>query len=802
MRKIAFIYLGVLLFTVFAPLVSLAQSPNPNMHGWHAKYWFYRWRLRNDFMVMGEGDGQSLVAESRNLTRGAYMKWADATIMHGYYLTMLALEHKILQDKGRYADLINNERELYYAIKAFERLDRVSETFYSSKPGFDEAYRVGDPTLPEDVNGYFFRDDVPPKFLNLNPDNIEPPVFTSNYYALTSNKTGIDYGAMTYNQSDYSGLWDIMVDGDGNSPPNINILQNPIVNYKKGADEGAYGFGEESQDQVIRLLMGFFTIVKSIPDVTYQIDKDKDGTMDAFMNFHEEAKRHSTNILGRMAGQFSGTLNVEPNQNIPVLYPSLGIPGSPYWTVINPREKPVQVGQAPYQYMIPMQMIADPLFTTGNNIGLGTSSYATFMSYNPIAQALWNSGINGYDDNVNVKMALILNVLSNSGSGFLPVPRFIANKSAEWHIDGLYVPLYDYFWEWNPTDNENDVERKQHAYDYANLMLEAAPCVGPHNFGYTDIGDPNHSYAIKGPFSTVQDPDGIPYYWNVPFVFDVNHDRWDDGKVDVIANDGYGPPHTIGYQIDEGWFSGVDYMLLYNLIYANNEGEKPLYHDLINRVVDYDINTDLYSSLYGYSAEGLMIGGFENLTVTSNIYGNTPVTLKALEYVLLDEGIYDPNNMPEGITVEVGKITCGNNFTSSNTPYSREANDSCQTCGLESQIGSFVAPVTRGKDRSLPMKTPSFSEFEASGRLNQVMGTSDLENNPVWVYPNPVTDVFRVAKTENLCLVLLLDQNGAEIKQFDPSEKLYDIREVASGIYTLILKFTDHETKHIKVVKL
>ncbi len=784
--------LGMILFSLLAPTISFAQSTTPNMHGWHAKYWFYRWRLRNDFMVMGQDSGQSLVAESRNLTRGAYIKWADATIMHGYYLTMLAIEHKILQDKGRYADLINNERELYYAIKAFERLDRKAETFYSKEGNDSDAFRVGDATLAEDVNGYFFRDDVPPTFLNTNQfPGI--PNFTSNYYSLTNNKTGIDYGnEIYYNQSDYCGLWGITQQGDGNSSPNLSVLQHPIVNYKKGTEEiegedSPFGFGEESQDQVIRLLMGFFTIVKSIPDVTYQIDTDKDGTMDAFMNFHEEAQRHSTNMIGRMAGIFSGTKQINANDNLFIPYPSLGIPGAPYWTIYNPRHNEVQIGSSLYNYMIPIQLITDALFTSENDLGILSSSYSN-MYYNPTAAAIWNSGWNGYDDNVNVKMALILNVLSDSGSGLLPVPRFIANKSADWDIDGLYVPLYDYFWEWNPTDNENDVERKQHAYDYANLMLEAAPCVGPHNFGYTSLGDPKHNYATKGPFSTVQDPDGIPYYWNVPFIFDSDHERWDDG--------------VKGDDIQEGWFSGVDYMLLYNLIYANNEGDKPLYHDLINRVVDYDINTDLYSDLYGYSAEGLMIGGFESLTVTSNIYGNTPVTLKALEYVLLDEGIYDPNNMPEGITVEVGKITCGNDFTSSNTPYSRGVSDSCQSCGLESKVGSFVAPVTRGKDRSLPMKVTTFSELEASARLNQAMGSSNVENDQVWVYPNPVTDFFQVAEAENLQEVFLLDQNGAEVKEFDPSEKLYDIREVASGMYTLILKFTDHETKHLKVVKL
>jgi hypothetical protein len=801
MKKLILTFLGAVLFSIIAPTISFGQT-NPNMHGWHAKYWFYRWRLRNDFMVMGEEPGQSLIAEVRNKWRGQFMVWGDATIMHGYYLTMLAIEHKILQDKGRWADLKNNERELYYAIKAFERLDRVAETFYSSEPGFSEAYRVGDQTLPEDVNGYFFRDDVPPDFLNLDPDIDNNNVFTPNFHSLTNNKTGIDYGLLTYNLSDYSGLWNTVNQPPTSSDaPDIYNPQHPIVNYKKGFDEGAYGYGEESQDQVIRLLLGFFTIVRSIPDMPVAIDKDKDGVDDVIMNFHEEAKRHSTNIIGRMAGQFSGTLGVSPSDNVPILYPSLGIPGAPYWTIINPRLREVQIGSSPFQYMIPMQMVSEALFTTGNDIGLGSYNYATIMSYNHIAETLWQLGINGYDDFVNAKMALILNVISNSGSGLLPVPRFVANKSAENHIDGLYVPMYEYFWGWDTDDNENDQERKDHAYNYANMMLNVAPCVGPHNFGYTGrVNYHRDGNTVDTAFSKVQDPDGIPIYWNVPFVFDNNHDVWDDGMTDFISS--YDGPNPIyGHKVDEGWYSGVDYMLLYNLIYANNDGDKPLYHDLINRLVDYDINTDDYTDMMVYSGEGLMIGAFENLTVQANIYGNTPVTLKALDYVQLDEGIYDPNNMPDGITIEVGKITCGNDFTSQNTPYSIAVNDSCQTCGLENQVGSFVAPSASGKDHSLPIKMPTLAEFSEQARLTQTTGGNSTDENRVSVFPNPTTDYLRILTSKSLQQIRVLDQTGATIKEFVPSNNLYDIRELASGVYTIILTFNDNESQHIKVVK-
>jgi hypothetical protein len=194
-----------------------------------------------------------------------------------------------------------------------------------------------------------------------------------------------------------------------------------------------------------------------------------------------------------------------------------------------------------------------------------------------------------------------------------------------------------------------------------------------------------------------------------------------------------------------------------------------------------------------------MIGAFENLTVTGNIYGNTPVTLKALDYVLLDAGNYDPNNLPDGITIEVGMITCGNDFTSQNTPYSIAVDNSCQTCGLENQIGGFIAPSASGKDLSLPLKMPSVSEFEEQARLSQT--TEVNSSNEVYVFPNPTTDFLQISTSKPLQQILVLDQTGATVKQFVPSNNLYDIRELASGIYTIILTFNDNDSQHIKVVK-
>ncbi|MEZ4889053.1 MAG: hypothetical protein R2779_00400 [Crocinitomicaceae bacterium] len=197
-----------LLILVLIGAESFSQN-DFSMSGELSKYWFYRWRLRNDFMVMGSEQGQSLIIDSRNSDGFPIAKWSDGTILHGYYLSMLASEHAILQAMNRTEDLKNNERELYFAIKAYERLDFNSETFYSNNPDITKnvGWDTSDAPQSGSVNGYVYRDDVPPTFISNDPKSCFINAPTSNYYKLNNKKTGVKYGNMFYNTGDYEDLW-------------------------------------------------------------------------------------------------------------------------------------------------------------------------------------------------------------------------------------------------------------------------------------------------------------------------------------------------------------------------------------------------------------------------------------------------------------------------------------------------------------------------------------------------------------------------------------------------------------------
>ena len=142
------------------------------------KYWFYRYRLVNDFTYVGPNPGESLIAYERNKGDGAHDAIpfpntldfeGDQTIDLGSYLAVLATEYEQLKQNG--FSTARTIMELQYAQNAYDRLRSNSDYYYDM--GWD-ANRyppatmplLQSPTDPSDVfnewkQGFFVRDDVP-----------------------------------------------------------------------------------------------------------------------------------------------------------------------------------------------------------------------------------------------------------------------------------------------------------------------------------------------------------------------------------------------------------------------------------------------------------------------------------------------------------------------------------------------------------------------------------------------------------------------------------------------------------------
>ena len=101
--------------------------------------------------------------ESTN--KGYFLDWSDNTINLGWYISVLATENNLLVSSGQ--DATNNTKELYYAIKAFNRLDGKAEPYWrkyyhklSNRTGTEVVGGIDEP------NGFFIMDDVRNNFLS------------------------------------------------------------------------------------------------------------------------------------------------------------------------------------------------------------------------------------------------------------------------------------------------------------------------------------------------------------------------------------------------------------------------------------------------------------------------------------------------------------------------------------------------------------------------------------------------------------------------------------------------------------
>lgn len=122
----------------------------------HHRYWYYRHRLQNDFMVKNtvNPQGTNIPASIRGEYGDAVLKWGDATIDLGFYIGVLATEYKLLMDNGRNVEARFTLHDLRAALLALNRLDVEGDYQFGVIPG------------THSLNGFMIRDDVPSGFLN------------------------------------------------------------------------------------------------------------------------------------------------------------------------------------------------------------------------------------------------------------------------------------------------------------------------------------------------------------------------------------------------------------------------------------------------------------------------------------------------------------------------------------------------------------------------------------------------------------------------------------------------------------
>ncbi|MFC2152708.1 T9SS type A sorting domain-containing protein [Bacteroidota bacterium] len=156
MRKI--ILISILFLATFSKVFT--QSTYENLE----KYWYYRERL-NNFVLESSNYNEPGTNIPADRILGDKISWDDGNAAFNHYISMLATEYKLLKLYGQ--DYTQTIKELYYALKSFERLDATAESYY----------RSDNSQLDLDLNGFYIREDITTNFWEKYSKNGSSPYF-------------------------------------------------------------------------------------------------------------------------------------------------------------------------------------------------------------------------------------------------------------------------------------------------------------------------------------------------------------------------------------------------------------------------------------------------------------------------------------------------------------------------------------------------------------------------------------------------------------------------------------------------
>lgn len=186
------------IIAVFSTLSAFCQSPQRNLE----KYWHYRDRLRERFVVVSQDVEEEGVNIPAGDIYGDTISWSDGNSIMSHYLALLSTELYLLKTNGQ--DYSQTLAELYYAMLALERLDLYSESHWRR---FDGLLAFGGSTADSlksrqvigqigqkpaiathapsraDINGMHLRDDISPAFWNRHQSHFGVSEVISNFYS-------------------------------------------------------------------------------------------------------------------------------------------------------------------------------------------------------------------------------------------------------------------------------------------------------------------------------------------------------------------------------------------------------------------------------------------------------------------------------------------------------------------------------------------------------------------------------------------------------------------------------------------
>jgi len=514
--------LSALLFCIFSLQAISQNNFNTTMSSeLHEKYWFYRERLKY-FIIPGEEPGKSVVFGSRNHWESADITIADQTIKLGWYISVLATEYQRLGSQSLETD--QTLTELYYAIKAFERLDLC------------EAY---DPWFKDESkkDGFFMRSDV----------------------QLMNGEVEIDFDQFNFGMTEE--------DDYKSRPPGLPAYIKKIWYTMTGEitlqDKKLDAM---SQDQVSHMLFGLAMVVKCFPNETITFTNTVTGEENFGYNFMINAAGNAADI-----GDYVGNVNLENGplsfslfemadaerefwEDLWGLLSNHPLPVADvtsHWTIFDPNEELVPRGSWAYinrwgfseairkisGHQVPTSFANDITIGDGSQMWWAYSVFApTNNHYNRVFTSILASIGNSWEFPLTHTDGRIYDLLRYEGNQNLYLLAYILFHGPSAEANTPYI-----------NDGTGQYKGIENSESNIHQKLLSAPWCGPYHFWEEGGGD----------------------YMHFDFC---------DCDLPRIAGDGWGSSNRFTHNLSEqygydpvhasrGNHTGLDYMLFYNLFH-------------------------------------------------------------------------------------------------------------------------------------------------------------------------------------------------------------------------------------------
>ncbi len=589
------------IFLLLASTEVIGQTYTLNLQ----KYWWYRYRLVNDFMKIGPDFGESIPIEQRggvNPDDGQkWLKSGDALQKLGNYLVLLATEYKMLTlcklSSGR------TKEELYYALNALNRLDLNSEEYYRhwNDPVNGNVYSLinhpiqnnigmvphttGNDVWKNDFNGHYIRDDINEYFVSNN--------------SVHFNRTGLcDDQKISEVTSDFT------IRNNENHRGTLSVWLANNINPRVPV--------EISLDQATELIKGMAMVIYLVPQSeTVTID----GTVYSVKDMAKECLLRLVNYCSNPnTGSIGGTL------------------GWRNWQIINPVYLWCVYGID--------GNLSNPCFP-----GKGGGANMSLMSMGVVdvlgqINAGWNSTQSNTIKNLGGLPPWFVAgyQLSKSWPGFgcsnenSLFSTTIASISNDWRLFGFNVSQYFVFGQSFPCQIRYPQLPLIYRVLHGGLM--------PH---------PENSYPFVWqallPFPTqvglqnsyVTDLDAASLCGNYAFGF--NYPSWQWSSYDWVTE-----PAKRGSGQENAWFPGIDYMSIFNLYCMNDPGypkfySNPYYRENLSQVYPYTNG----GITYGDAIRPTYLKYLEYLSSTSHVLLGGHVTYRCGQQIELLPGFQADN---------------------------------------------------------------------------------------------------------------------------------------------------------------